>query len=531
MPALSVSPPFPIFTDTDGQPLENGYVWIGTANLNPITNPVAVFWDAALTQPAAQPIRTLNGYPSNAGTPGRLYVASDYSIQVQNKNGSVVYSAPDGASDRFSAAQISFLQAGTGAVARTAQAKMRDVVSVKDFGAVGDGVADDTAAMQAARNFIAAQSQTPKLVFPSGIYKYNNSPNWAIQDAEIIANGEVRLRYTGTDNAVVIDADGAGAVVVTAGLCYNVRMTHFIVEAPATAKNGVYVRSIHHSNLGFDVRGAGATYSGIRVEFAVCTIFEKPTVSINKENWYLGAKPQDGLYLTRRNVAEECSYCTFSNPILEATNTGAVLEWALGNTFIGGTMEGCTNTGVSILTNSRLNKFFNVDFEFNTVVDIYCGGYQNEFYGCDSDKYSIIPSGGKQNLFIGGSYQEFVIGAGAEDNTIVGLRYNRFGSAFFSDSGTRTRLRDLHNLTTNQHHNTILTQSTLAVGVSPYTYQNTSANDETITISGGVVTAIYQERNNVGNLVGFTNGQVTLSTNDKVTVNYTVAPSMLKLTR
>jgi hypothetical protein len=94
MPALSVSPPFPIFTDTDGQPLENGYVWIGTANLNPITNPVAVFWDAALTAPAGQPIRTLNGYPSNAGTPARLYVNSDYSIQVQNKNGSVVYGAP-----------------------------------------------------------------------------------------------------------------------------------------------------------------------------------------------------------------------------------------------------------------------------------------------------------------------------------------------------------------------------------------------------------------------------------------------------
>lgn len=45
---------------------------------------------------------------------------------------------------------VGFLQAGTGAVTRTAQAKMRDVVSVKDFGAVGDGVADDTAAIQAA---------------------------------------------------------------------------------------------------------------------------------------------------------------------------------------------------------------------------------------------------------------------------------------------------------------------------------------------------------------------------------------------
>jgi hypothetical protein len=45
-----------------------------------------------------------------------------------------------------------FTQAGTGAVARTMQDKMRDVVSVNDFGAVGDGATDDTAAIQAALN-------------------------------------------------------------------------------------------------------------------------------------------------------------------------------------------------------------------------------------------------------------------------------------------------------------------------------------------------------------------------------------------
>jgi hypothetical protein len=63
MTALSIQPPYPTFTDTDGQPLENGYIWIGTANLNPITNPITAYWDAALTVTAAQPIRTLNGYP------------------------------------------------------------------------------------------------------------------------------------------------------------------------------------------------------------------------------------------------------------------------------------------------------------------------------------------------------------------------------------------------------------------------------------------------------------------------------------
>ena len=37
MSALSIQPTYPIFTETDGQPLENGYIWIGTVNLDPAT--------------------------------------------------------------------------------------------------------------------------------------------------------------------------------------------------------------------------------------------------------------------------------------------------------------------------------------------------------------------------------------------------------------------------------------------------------------------------------------------------------------
>lgn len=172
MTALSIQPTYPIFTDIDGQPLEDGYVWIGVANLAPIGNPINVYWDAALTIPAAQPIRTRGGYPMNSGTPARLYVNSDYSIQVQNKNGSVVYSAPT-ATERYSdvvianinASQVIYDPAGAGAVPTNVQAKLRESVSVLDFGADPSGVTSSTTAF-------AAAIATGKPVFvPAGTYR------------------------------------------------------------------------------------------------------------------------------------------------------------------------------------------------------------------------------------------------------------------------------------------------------------------------------------------------------------------------
>jgi hypothetical protein len=170
MSALSIQPTFPIFTDIDGQPLEAGYVWIGTANLDPQTNPINVYWDAALTIAAPQPIRTLAGYPSNNGTPGRLYVGGDYSIRVMNKNGSTVYSAPQ-ATERISSDLVTYQPPFAGGVATTIQDKLAQTVSVKDFGAVGDGVTDDTAAIQTAINAWIAGNVPAVLVFPAGKYK------------------------------------------------------------------------------------------------------------------------------------------------------------------------------------------------------------------------------------------------------------------------------------------------------------------------------------------------------------------------
>lgn len=58
--------------------------------------------------------------------------------------GAVNLADTDAVTGLLPSSNVEFLQAGTAAVARTVQAKERDIVSVNDFGAVGDGTTDDT---------------------------------------------------------------------------------------------------------------------------------------------------------------------------------------------------------------------------------------------------------------------------------------------------------------------------------------------------------------------------------------------------
>ena len=107
---------------------------------------------------------------------------------------------------------IGFIQSGTGAVARSAQDKMRDVVSVKDFGAVGDGVTNDTAAMQAAHD-------TGKLVYyPTGTYNFTKITMTA---GGISGDGKLTiLRTTDTSSDDVItytSVDPTGILINTVG--------------------------------------------------------------------------------------------------------------------------------------------------------------------------------------------------------------------------------------------------------------------------------------------------------------------------
>ena len=113
-----------------------------------------------------------------------------------------------------------FIQSGTGAVQRTVESKLQDMVSVKDFGAVGDGVADDTAAIQAAINYVAtkgtvvaSKSGIGGTVFvPSGTYKV--SSQLTIKTSGIVIVGEgptcsALLLADETEDLLVFSSDTA----------------------------------------------------------------------------------------------------------------------------------------------------------------------------------------------------------------------------------------------------------------------------------------------------------------------------------
>jgi hypothetical protein len=206
MSALSIQVPFPVFNDRDGQPLDNGYVWIGVPNLPPQTNPVNVYFDEALTILAPQPLRTINGYISRAGSPAQVYIDGvNFSILVLDSKGTMVYNFPEGTGISPNAAGVVYDPAGIGAVPTTVQAKLRETVSVKDFGAVGDGVTDDTAAIRAA---VTAANATgiPLLVNP-GTYFINSPANIELR-VSMDATGATFKLGTGMGTTTVFVATG-----------------------------------------------------------------------------------------------------------------------------------------------------------------------------------------------------------------------------------------------------------------------------------------------------------------------------------
>lgn len=211
---LPVEQPFKTFTGKDGKPLNNGYVYFGVPNQNPITSPVTVYWDAEGTIPALQPLRTENGYIVRAGTPANVFFDGAYSELVKDSKDRQVFYARS--SDDFSLATtissfltktgsaegsglIGFIQDGNGAGQRTVQDELRERVSVTQFGAKGDGTTDDTEALADAIMHVNGTDQC--LFFPMGTYKISAAL------PELTSRGGIKMEVVG------YSADGGGAIV------------------------------------------------------------------------------------------------------------------------------------------------------------------------------------------------------------------------------------------------------------------------------------------------------------------------------
>lgn len=280
MTAISVNPPFPIFTDIDGQPLEAGFIWLGVANLDPQGNPINAYWDASLTVPAAQPIRTLGGYPSNSGTPARLYVDADqYSVRVMNRNGSTVYSAPE-ATERISGAMIAslpsskvtFLQTGTGADQRSLQDRGEEIVSVFDFIPQSEhaAIVAGTSTYNCTDDIYAAAQEIERrdggiLEIPNGLYNVGKQTFAGQAGLGYAYRPSPMLQINGCNQPVVIRGNGAvlrivnglrfGAFSPTTGLPIVTVPPYYVADSTASIGQVIQItncRSVTITDLELD---------------------------------------------------------------------------------------------------------------------------------------------------------------------------------------------------------------------------------------------------------------------------------------
>ena len=147
-----------------------------------------------------------------------------------------------------------FLQTGTGAVSRTVTSKLQDVVHVKDFGAKGDGVTDDSAAFTA-----ALASGAGEVRADDGAYVVNSVITLAKGQKVYFGAGThtvggIRFSDSLTDQTGTGKIECAGSGVTTLML-----------------KNGANQDVISQTNFAA-LTGKNSTYGLFRGEIRGCTI-------------------------------------------------------------------------------------------------------------------------------------------------------------------------------------------------------------------------------------------------------------------
>jgi len=230
-----------------------------------------------------------------------------------------------------------FLPDGVGAISRTIPSKLKDIVSVKDFGAVGDGVADDTAAIQ------AALDATQAISFPAGTYKVTSTLLVKNHNKVVYGNNSV-IAYTGT--GWVINAQLVGGTLFPQYLQLN---DLYIASGP-NATGGIYWRFSYGTaknisvqipvtnqiawQIGCDSAATGAYYN----QFQNCNVqvYVGITAGVaNQKGWVFEVVAVSGI-------------APNTNTFVGGRTSQTKIAWSisgLNNRLIGPTVEGTESGG------------------------------------------------------------------------------------------------------------------------------------------------------------------------------------------
>jgi hypothetical protein len=217
MPTVNLSPlggAASQFLDNNGVILSGGKLYSYAAGT---TTPQITYTSAAGVTPHANPI-ILDSAGRVPGGEIWLTDALIYKFTLETSTGVLLgtYDNISGINDiNLNAAFVDYDPPFAGALnsGYTVQDKLSQTVSVKDFGAVGNGVANDTVAIQA-----ALDSGAGGVYFPSG--------NYLVSSVEASSNTTIY----GDGNASQLTASGTGNILVVTGVSGGTQIENVLVQ-------------------------------------------------------------------------------------------------------------------------------------------------------------------------------------------------------------------------------------------------------------------------------------------------------------
>lgn len=134
--------------------------------------------------------------------------------------------------------QLSYLQGSTGSVPRTVTNRLQDYVSIKDFGAVGDGVTDNSAAFTHALNLVC--STGGKLYMPPGVYATSTTIKTPKQCNGIVFDGGGGYQ---TQGAIIKWIGASGGTVMNLYASSWDSFKNFTIDGNNLAGKGLWVQA------------------------------------------------------------------------------------------------------------------------------------------------------------------------------------------------------------------------------------------------------------------------------------------------